>query len=247
MVLLHGWLAEIVDVETAFLYEELEKQIFMKIPDGYETVVKDDKINRDEDCLMLMRTIYGTVQAARQFYRKLSNVLSEKNNMRKCLTDQCLCMRKSEKGIVMLAIYIDDTLCIGPKAAVDEFKADMKKHFCTKEEGPMEEHVGCEVKRTGKHKLFMCQSNLINNLDRIFGDKVKGLTFRETPAGTGFTVTICQIPDQLVSLDEQRSYRSVVGILLYLVKFSRPDISNAVRELLKASDGADKSSFKSLL
>ena len=219
----------------------------MKIPDGYEAVVTDDKINRKEDCLMLTRTIYGTVQAARQFYRNLSNVLSEKLNMRKCLADQCLFMRKTEKGIVMLAIYIDDTLCIGSKAAIDEFKTDMKKHFCTKEEGVMEEYVGCEVKRTGKHKLFMCQSNLINKLERIFGDKVKGLTFRETPAGPGFTVTRCLIPDQLVSLDEQRSYRSGVGILLYLVKFSRPDISNAVRELSKASDGADNSSFKCLL
>ena len=247
MMLLHGWLAEIVDVETAFLYGELEEQIFMKVPDGYETVVKYDVINRKEECLMLMRTIYGTVQAARQFYQKLSNVLSQKLSMRKCLADQCLFMRKTEKGTVMLAIYIDDTLCIGPKAAVDEFKADMKKHFCAKEEGPMEEYVGYEIKRTGKHKLFMCQSNLINKLDRIFGDKVKGLSFQETPAGTGFTVTRCQVPEQLITLEEQRTYRSGVGILLYLVKFSRPDISNAVRELSKASDGADRSSFKRLL
>ena len=47
----------------------------------------------------------------------------------------------------------------------------------------MDEYVGCEVKRAGKHKLFMCQSNLINKLERVFGDRVKSLAFRETPAG----------------------------------------------------------------
>ena len=156
-------------------------------------------------------------------------------------------MRKTNNGIVMLAIYIDDTLCVGSKATIDELKTDIKKYLCTKEEGQMEEYVGCEVKRAGKHKLFMSQSNLIIKLDRPFGDKVKNLAARETPAGSSFTVTRCQVPDQLVSLEEHRTYRSGVGILLYLVKFSRPDISNAVRELSKANDGADRSSFKCLL
>ena len=246
IMLAHGWLAEIVDIETAFLYGDLEEQIFMKIPEGYETVVADDKIDRNQDCFLLIKTIYGVVQAARQFYKKLSWTLTNKLGMKKCLADQCLFVRNDEHGVVMIAIYIDDTLCIGSKKAIDQLKTDIKKHFSTKEEGEMEEYVGCEIKRIGKHKLFMCQSNLISKLDKLFGDKVKGLILRETPAGTGFTVTRCQIPEQLVSPDEQRVYRSGVGILLYLVKFSRPDISNAVRELSKASDGADKSSLKCL-
>ena len=34
---------------------------------------------------------------------------------------------------------------------------------------------------------------------------------------------------------------------MYLVKFSRPDISNSVRELSKVMDGATQSNMKSLL
>ena len=45
----------------------------------------------------------------------------------------------------------------------------------------------------------------------------------------------------------QKVYRSGVGILLFLVKFSRPDISNSVRELSKANDGATQQYFKALL
>jgi hypothetical protein len=38
-----------------------------------------------------------------------------------------------------------------------------------------------------------------------------------------------------------------VGMLLYLVKHLRPDISNSVRELLKLADGRTEAHFKALL
>jgi len=42
-------------------------------------------------------------------------------------------------------------------------------------------------------------------------------------------------------------YRSGVGMLLYLTKHSRPDISNAVRELSKVMDGATEAHMKMML
>ena len=36
MMLVNRWKAEIVDVETAFLYGELEEEIYMKVPVGLE-------------------------------------------------------------------------------------------------------------------------------------------------------------------------------------------------------------------
>ncbi len=53
--------------------------------------------------------------------------------------------------------------------------------------------------------------------------------------------------DPKISKEDQRLYRSGVGLLLYLVKFSRPDISKLVRELSKVMDGATQSNMKSLL
>ena len=41
-----------------------------------------------------------------------------------------------------------------------------------------------------------------------------------------------------ISDDDQKLYQSGVGMLLWLVKHSRPDIANAVRELTKVLDGA---------
>jgi hypothetical protein len=53
--------------------------------------------------------------------------------------------------------------------------------------------------------------------------------------------------EKLLSTEEGTRYRSGVGMLLYLVKHSRPDISNSVRELSKVCDGANQSHWKSLM
>jgi hypothetical protein len=45
---------------------------------------------------------------------------------------------------------------------------------------------------------------------------------------------------------EQELYRSGVCMLLYLVKHSRPDIANVVRELLKVVDRATPAAMKEL-
>ena len=41
----------------------------MKIPEGYDEVINQD-VNK-EDCLILQKAIYGLVQAARQFWKKI--------------------------------------------------------------------------------------------------------------------------------------------------------------------------------
>ena len=53
------------DIDNAFLNGDLEHEIYMKIPEGYDEVINPgvDK----EDCLILQKAIYGLVQAARQF------------------------------------------------------------------------------------------------------------------------------------------------------------------------------------
>lgn len=58
-----GLQASIIDVETAFLHGKLSEEIYMNAPDGMN--VKDNK------CLQLKKTIYGLVQSAREFYKRL--------------------------------------------------------------------------------------------------------------------------------------------------------------------------------
>ena len=51
----------------------------------------------------------------------------------------------------------------------------------------------------------------------------------------------------LLSTQKQVRYQSGVGSLLYIVKHSRPDLNNSVRELSKSMDRANEEGYKKLL
>ena len=119
--MIKGYAKVIVDVETAFLHGELEEgeEIYMECPQGME--------NREGKVLKLKKTIYGLVQAARAFYKKLSQVLKT-IGFEGGLIDPCLLMRKGQNGIVYIAIYVDDCLCCGNMKEIESVIKDMKEH-----------------------------------------------------------------------------------------------------------------------
>ena len=62
----------VMDVETAFLYGDIEEEIFMKSPVGMDEI---DPGSSPEDCYQLKKGIYGLCQAARQFWRKFVDTI----------------------------------------------------------------------------------------------------------------------------------------------------------------------------
>ena len=245
MGLMYNWDFEIVDIETAFLYGELEEEIYMKLPEGLSIHLEMER--DDDECLILDKSIYGLVQAARQFHKKLVSVLTEKMNFKKCPGDECLLMREDENGSVVLCVYIDDTLCAGHKKALEVFKQELKNFFATKEEGELDEYVGCQIKRVNEKCMIMHQTELLNKIEQIFGKDIEDMASRKIPFGTNNRVVRPKEGEELISKEEQTKYRSGIGMLLYLVKFSRPDLANAVRELSKVNDGATADHVKNLL
>ena len=252
MMLMNDWSSEIVDVETAFLYGDLDEEIFMKIPEGmkefFEEKSDQNTLSYDEnDCLVLKKSIYGLVQAARQFFKKVSRILSEELGFKTCLADQCLLIRTNNSGTVILCLYIDDICCIGNQEAINDFKRELKKSFNTKEEGNMTEYVGCKLNRVEKRLLVMHQSDLIKKLIKNFGEEITTMRKYVTPSTTRYYVTRPSKQEEVLNEKRQTKYRSGIGILMFLIKFSRPDIANAVRELSKVNSGAFESHYKVLL
>ena len=68
----------------------------------------------------------------------------------------------------------------------------------------------------------------------------------QTPGTPGIKSLKPKDGEELFSDELQTEYRSGVGMLLYLVKHSRPDITNAVRELSKCMDKACERSMREL-
>ena len=75
----------------------------------------------------------------------------------------------------------------------------------------------------------MHQGHLIKKLNKLYGEQDKGLTTYKMP-GTPSVVLVHQTDNnEVVSNEEHEQYRTGVGMLLYLVKHTQPDIANAVR------------------
>ena len=235
--------AKIIDVETAFLHGDLEEEIYMDIPEGLEYFDGDvDKLN---ECLLLLQTIYGLVQSARAFWKKLCKILI-KIGFRRSQVDPCLLIRKNKKGLILLALYVDDCLAIGHEDALKTLIEEMKAHGLTlKVEEELSDYLSCEIRfNKDRTKAWLGQPHLIKNLEAKFGEMVSGLTTYKTPGTPNQGIVQPTEEQHKISPEDQSIYRSGVGMLLYLVKHSRPDIANVVRELSKCNDGATQGAFQ---
>ena len=75
---------------------------------------------------------------------------------------------------------------------------------------------------------------------------VKGERKLKTPGTPGLVLVKALNANAILKQDDQTTYRRGVGTLLYLVKYTRPDIANAVRELSKGMQEPTLSHMKEL-
>jgi hypothetical protein len=112
----------------------------------------------------------------------------------------------------------------------------------------LESFIGCKlIENTEKDTIWIHQPKFFNHLEQLFGKLIGDVREYTTPAAPKTTIVQPQPGEPLISKERQKQYQSGVGMLLYLVKHSRPDISNATRKLSKVGDGATKAHWKQLL
>jgi len=239
--LVHGYSRVIVDVETAFLHGELEaeEEIYMECPQGME-----DSKNK---VLRLKKTIYGLVQAAKAFYKKLTQVLKS-IGFEGGIIDPCLLTRKGKKGIVHIAIYVDDCFCCGDMEEIEQVIEDMKNSgFKLKIEKELSDYLSCKLLFSkDKKKAWIGQPHLLKKIETSFGNELEKIRSYKSPAAPGMGIVKADEDDADMSDKDKTHYRSGVGMLLFLVKHTRPDLANATRELSKVMNKPTPNAMKEL-
>ncbi len=171
----------------------------------------------------------------------------KKLNFEVSKADPCLLTRQNKVGICIIILYIDDLLVIGNKASMDDLVVNMKKVFAIKTDPNLKDYLGC-VFEMNKHKTkaWLGQPFVIKSLKEKFEKLVSKTQICKTPGTPGFTSVRPKEGDKCIEPEDQQTYRSGVGTLLYLTKHSRPDLSNSTRELSKVMDGATPAHMKEL-
>jgi len=96
------------DVKTAFLYDTLDKEIYMKIPEGY------DEQGTGKVCL-LKKALYGLRQAPLRWNKRLTDFLRSEGLIQ-LKNDQCIF--KTADNNLYLAIHVDDGLIVAKNSVV---------------------------------------------------------------------------------------------------------------------------------
>ena len=222
----------VMDVETAFLYGDIEEEIFMKSPVGMEEI---DPGSLQEDGYQLKKGIYGLCQGARQFWRKfVDTIKKEPFGFTVSTSDPYMLLKENNLGICIIIMYVDDMLTIGKKEQIQEFATKIQKEFSVKIQDNLADYLGCEFHMNKENtKGWLGQPSIIKSLEQKFRERVMKERLSLTPGTPRFTTRRLEKQEDKVNTEEHEIYRSGVGTLLYLTKHSRPDICNPVRELSK--------------
>jgi hypothetical protein len=151
--------------------------------------------------------------------------------------------------MIIIRIYVDNCLIIGKDESIDCLIYELKKHeFNLKVERNVNEYLSCCIEELkDERKLTTIQPLLLTCLIKNFVEEIKGKRKFLTPGTQRSKVQRSTINMDVLDLQSQRKYRSGVGMLLYLTKYSRPDITKFVQGLSKFMDSATWGAYKELL
>jgi hypothetical protein len=233
LIIMAGFYGTILDVRGAFLNGIFEDGIvlYMHVPQGFEKYYPPNHL------LKLLRTIYGLKQAAIAFWKEVQKAFLDMGYKRS-KADPCLYYKWTELGLVAWVSWVDDFLIVGAKEAVMMAKEEMIKRFECDDVGELKEYVGCKV-TFGKNdeSLTLTQPVLLQSFVDEFS--LPEGPNPETPAAPDTTLKPAE-KQFLLPSSEQTKYRSGVGKMLHMMRWSRPDTLNAVRELSRYMSGATR-------
>ena len=214
------------DVDTAFLYGIMDMDVYVNQPTGFIEPGKADWVCH------LMKSLYGTKQAARQWYKKVKGTMT-KNGFTECQSDKCVYIRITKMEFSIVALYVDDVFIASRTMdGVKSILEFLKRDYSIKEMGDLHYYLGIKIERNRANKqMFLSQKSYVGQVVSKFG--LSDCKPCHTPADV----------EPLVKSDGMSTvkypYREAVGSMMYLMLCTRPDIANAVGCVAKYCDSYD--------
>nr|GEY24520.1 retrovirus-related Pol polyprotein from transposon TNT 1-94 [Tanacetum cinerariifolium] len=97
---------EQLDVKTTILHGDLDEDIYMAQPEGFQSAGKEENL-----ICKLKKILYGLKQAPRQWYLKFDNFM-QRAGYKRCVMDHCCYLKKVGSSFIILLLYVDDMFVI---------------------------------------------------------------------------------------------------------------------------------------
>ena len=179
------------DVEAAFLNADLDKQVFIEWPQwmlelGF--ITEEDKKNK---CIELIKAMYSNIDSPLRWMKTFSKHLMEQLKLTQSKTDPCIFYKeKNNEVVLILALYVDDTLCLGHKEELEWMYKEVQKKFKIEKLGRLKKHLVIWhewKKQKGTGELYLEASmpklieEIIDNYKIATGKEAKIYTTPGTP------------------------------------------------------------------
>lgn len=195
------------DIKTAFLYGNLDEDVYMYPPEGY---------NYGNKICKLQRALYGLKQAPLKWNQRFSTFL-EQEGLKSIKSEQCIYV--NEDRTLTLGFYVDDGVMLYKDSQkCNQFIEKLESEFETTINENPKNFLGMEINRSPGN-LKLTQENFSERLlNRFEMNRSKSV---DTPS--------IKYSEETEDLEKTNyKYREAIGGLLYLTTKTRPDLAQAV-------------------
>jgi hypothetical protein len=227
------WSINHMDVATAFLNPTIDRDdVYMALPPGIPRASSDSGVapgipSSTSGVVLLRKALYGLKQAPRLWWQLIHSFLVGLG-FRQSHADPNLYI---SDGVHVL-LYVDDILILTApgdrsSATAARLKTELERRFKMTNLGTASQFLGLEISYPGDGAIALGQRSYVDGLLRRFGlSAANGVA---TPMDPHVRLDVAE--GEMLSLEDQGLYLSIVGSLMYAAMATRPDISFAVAAL----------------
>jgi len=232
----NGWLTNSTDIRNAFITAPIGQQdVYVQPPPGFE--------RDDGQVWLLQKSLYGLTTSSRAFNKLLVDKM-KLFGFTPTTADECCWSYVDANGECLHVLtVVDDMIQVGSsRALLDRFLDFLRKHFEITDDGEVNWFLGVAYNRddaTGN--IHATQTAYVDRALEKFG--FQNDNEHDTAMETNFRVNEDDMK-HVPSESDQHTYRSMIGTLMYLAVWTRPDIAQAVNLLARYVMNASKRLMK---
>jgi hypothetical protein len=219
---------EQLDIQTAFLYSDLEEVIYTEQPHGFEEGPRDPS-GKPLLVWRVKKGLYGLKQSPRQWSKKLSAALLRRG-FKPLSADSNIFIKGDFCSGLTITVYVDDLKVIGKGIErINALKSDLMGEFQMSDLGPISYYLGIKVERDRTARTITLSQQ---------GYLERALALVNVAQGPA--VSTPGVPNQYLTASDAEAtptdshqYLHIIGKLMYSMIQTRPDFAFTLHRSLK--------------
>ena len=219
----NGLMVHQMDAISAFLQGDIEEEIYITQPQGFEG-------RHGNGVCKLKKAIYGLKQSSRVWNQHLDAKLKQMG-FQPSAYDSCVYIMRRGDKIFIIAVYVDDLLLLTacPKW-LQSVKSELMSTFKMKDMGKASQCLGMRIV-VNDNSISLDQEHYVESILERFG--MADSSSVSTPLNKSEVLSHDMSPTNDSQKERMKNvpYQEAVGSLMYLAQSTRPDIVYAVNRL----------------